>query len=81
MLTIHFLPDPANATNSFTAFAAKLWLLTTDWSVWNSLLFGNIIITLLLFLARTAWWVGVGRDRFFGGNVPDVPSPSSRKTN
>ncbi len=28
---------------------------------WNSLLFGNVIITFVLFCFRAAWWIGVGR--------------------
>lgn len=79
LLTIHFLPNPSGSTNALLAFVSKVWILTTDMQAWNSLLFGNIIITFLLFVARAAWWVGLGRDRFFGGSVPAVPSDSKTR--
>lgn len=79
LLTIHFLPNPSGSSNALSAFASKLWILTTDMQAWNSLLFGNIVITFLLFVARAAWWVGLGRDRFFGGSVPAVPSDSKSR--
>jgi hypothetical protein len=79
LFTIHFLPNPSGSSNALSAFASKLWILTTDIQAWNSLLFGNIVITFLLFVARAAWWVGLGRDRFFGGSVPAVPSDSKSR--
>lgn len=65
LLTIHHLPSANGASSSsfFTNFALKL-LALADPSAWNSLLFGNIIITLILFCFRVAWWVGIGRDTF-----------------
>lgn len=79
LFTIHFLPNPSGSTNALTAFVSKLFILLTDMQAWNSLLFGNIVITFALFLARAAWWVGIGRDRFFGGSVPDVPSDAKKR--
>lgn len=69
LLTIHYLPCVSGSTSSdyFTKFAYKLVALA-DPSAWNSLLFGNIIITLILFSFRAAWWVGIGRDTFVGAN-------------
>jgi hypothetical protein len=78
LLTIHFLPAIAAPAAydplGLVPFVRKIVLLSTDFSVWNSLLFGNIVITLLLFLARAAWWAGIGRDRFYNGEVPAIPS-------
>ena len=65
LLTIHYLPSPVSSSSFPVVFAAKL-LALTDYRAWNSLLFGNIFITLVLFTFRAAWWVGVGRDTFVG---------------
>lgn len=65
LLTIHYLPSPVSSGSFPVVFAAKL-LALTDYRAWNSLLFGNIFITLVLFTFRAAWWVGIGRDTFAG---------------
>jgi len=69
LLTIHHLPAISRSSSPIAAFASKLVALT-DFKAWNSLLFGNIIITFILFTFRAAWWVGIARDSFVGIKSP-----------
>lgn len=64
-ITIWLLPNgPPTRTGLIGIHKAtmldKLRLLATPGS-WNSLLFGNIIITFILFCFRALWWSGVAR--------------------
>ncbi|CAO1631213.1 unnamed protein product [Sympodiomycopsis kandeliae] len=57
-ITLHFLPP---VDWSLEAFKQKLIVLTTQPRAWNGLLFGNIVVTLLLFVMRSLWFAGAGR--------------------
>ncbi|PWZ02806.1 hypothetical protein BCV70DRAFT_197068 [Testicularia cyperi] len=66
-LTIALLPNGPPHQSGLVAirkatFTDKLALLAKPAS-WNSLLFGNIVITFILFCFRAMWWAGVGRGR------------------
>jgi hypothetical protein len=79
-LTIHYLPsiNPTSNSTFVSSFIAKLVALT-DYRVWNSLLFGNIIITLILFSFRAAWWVGIARDTFIGPGASQAALNEEKK--
>jgi len=49
----------------------------SDYKAWNSLLFGNIFITLVLFAFRAGWWMGIARDTF----VPSTKEAAKAKVN
>jgi hypothetical protein len=80
LLTIHYLPSPSSSssTSLLTDFASKLIILT-DYKAWNSLLFGNIIITLTLFSFRAAWWVGIARDTFLPSSIKEAAATASKR--
>ncbi|SNX81520.1 uncharacterized protein MEPE_00225 [Melanopsichium pennsylvanicum] len=64
-LTLYLLPNgPPTKTGLVTVKKAgvmdKFGLLANPYN-WNSLLFGNIMITLILFCFRVLWWVGFAR--------------------
>ncbi|UZJ56802.1 hypothetical protein CBS101457_006122 [Exobasidium rhododendri] len=77
LLTIHYLPSPStsSSTTFLADFTSKLVALA-DYKAWNSLLFGNIFITLVLFTFRAAWWVGIARDTF----LPSTEEEAERTT-
>ncbi|CAO1622780.1 unnamed protein product [Parajaminaea phylloscopi] len=54
-VTLYFLP--AGPAGGLAGLAGQL----ARPSSWNGLLFGNVVVTLALFSARSAWWLGVGR--------------------
>jgi hypothetical protein len=35
---------------------------TLDWKNWNTLIWGNCVITAGLFIVRVLWFAGVGRE-------------------
>lgn len=59
IVTLLYLPTPLGAE---AGLLPKLKFLLKPTS-WNALLFGNVIITLILFFFRAAWLAGVGRAR------------------
>ncbi|CBQ67608.1 conserved hypothetical protein [Sporisorium reilianum SRZ2] len=64
-LTIYLLPNgPPVKTGLVSIHKATAWhkfALLAQPGSWNSLLFGNIIITFILFCFRVLWWIGVAR--------------------
>ncbi|PWN54237.1 hypothetical protein IE53DRAFT_337431 [Violaceomyces palustris] len=65
LLTLYLLPNGPPHGGLLTSHQPatvldKLKLLLVP-SNWNALLFGNIMITLILFLFRALWWAGVAR--------------------
>lgn len=63
-LTVHLLPNgprKMGITGGHKAGVLDKFGLLAKPSSWNSLLFGNIVITFILFCFRVMWWMGVAR--------------------
>lgn len=64
-LTVYLLPNgPPVKTGLVSVHKATVldkFALLAKPDSWNSLLFGNIIITFILFCFRVLWWIGVAR--------------------
>lgn len=58
-VTLYFLPSSSAGVGSDAV--SKLASKLANPKNWNGLLFGNVIVTLALFSARTAWFLGLGR--------------------
>ncbi|ETS63469.1 hypothetical protein PaG_01754 [Moesziomyces aphidis] len=78
-LTIWLLPNgPPTRTGLVgvhKATAVDKFRLLANPASWNSLLFGNIMITFILFCFRVLWWTGVAR----GSAIRAVTTPRAKK--
>ncbi|EPQ32253.1 uncharacterized protein PFL1_00450 [Pseudozyma flocculosa PF-1] len=65
LLTLYLLPNGPPSPRILLLSSKATWhdklVLLAQPSSWNSLLFGNIIITFILFCFRALWWFGVAR--------------------